>query len=263
MPILTLTTDWHQQDFYLAALKGKILSVYPEATIVDISHQIQVFNLAQAAFILRNSFPYFPEGSVHFIGVKVLPSPGRGWLMAKAGGHFFVAADNGIFGLMLPDGPEQIVGIPLKDPPDKPPLDQVIEIAGMAAGLLMKQELSGFGKQVSDFDKRTPIRATIDESVINGSVIYIDSYRNAITNITAELFERVSKNRPYEILIQSNYFKIRSISRTYTDAPEGEMLAFFNSLGLLEVAIHNGNAADLLNLSVGSTVRVRFSDKKF
>lgn len=262
MPVLTLTTDWNQQDYYTGTVKGKVLTSCPEATVVDISHQIQPFNLSQAAFVLRNSCFHFPPGTVHLIGVQALPEPGKGFLIVRAGGHFFLSADNGIFGLLLHEEPEQVVMIPVNDPPDKSPLEQVLELTGYACKLMKGSDPAILGEVVESFEKRTPMRATIDESVINGSVIYIDSYRNAITNISEELFRRVSRERPYEILVQSNYFKIKTVSKTYSDAPEGEMLALFNSLGLLEIAIHNGNASELLNLKVGSTVRVRFTDRK-
>ena len=98
---------------------------------------------------------------------------------------------------------------------------------------------------------------TIDESTINGSVIYIDSFRNAITNISRELFDQIGKGRPFEIFVQSNHYKINRINKKYSDSSTGEMLALFNSLGLLEIAINSGNAADLLNLSVNSVVRIK------
>ena len=108
--------------------------------------------------------------------------------------------------------------------------------------------------------KQIPILPTIDETTINGSVVYIDSFRNAITNISRELFDQIRKGRPFDIFIQSNYYKINRLNKNYHDSSTGELLALFNSLGLLEIAINSGNAADLLNLSINSVVRIKFYD---
>lgn len=262
MSIVTLTTDWHQSDYYLGAVKGRILSMCPLAGIVDISHHIQPFNIAQAAFVLRNTFTHFPEGTIHMILVKVTEGPERSILAIRSGKHIFIGSDNGVFGLLLREEPEKIIRIEGKPGPESSPFDLVLFMVEKACALLSGEDLSSLGEEVDSYDKRTPMRATIDDAVINGSVIYIDSYQNAITNISRDLFERVGKGRPYDILVQSNYHRIKNVSTGYSDAPAGEMLALFNSLGLLEVAINNGNAADLLNLSVGSTIRVKFGEKK-
>ena len=116
------------------------------------------------------------------------------------------------------------------------------------------------GKTVKELQKRIPIRAAIDKSVITGTVIYIDSFHNAITNITRDLFGRVGNDRAFEIFVQSNHYRITSINTYYHETEAGEILALFNSVGLLEIAINKGNAADLLNLSTNSTIRVKFSD---
>jgi len=102
------------------------------------------------------------------------------------------------------------------------------------------------------------LRPTIDESVIIGRIVYIDSFDNAITNISKDLFDRVARSRKYQIFVQSNSNKINQISSNYYDAPEGELLALFNSLNLLEIAMNGGNAAQILSLDTDSTVRITF-----
>jgi S-adenosylmethionine hydrolase len=110
--------------------------------------------------------------------------------------------------------------------------------------------------------KQVPMLPTIDESVINGSVIYIDSYKNAFTNINRELFDQIGKGRPFDIFVQSNHNRINRLNKRYGESSLGEMLALFNSIGLLEIAINGGNAADLLNLSINSSVRIKFKEAK-
>ncbi len=130
-----------------------------------------------------------------------------------------------------------------------------------ACGIAKGEKPEAMGKPVKEFQKRIPIRAAIDKSVITGTVIYIDSFRNAITNITSDLFDRVGGDRPFEIYVQSNHYKISRINNYYHETSAGEILALFNSVGLLEIAINKGNAADLLNLSTNSTIRVKFLEE--
>jgi S-adenosylmethionine hydrolase len=106
-----------------------------------------------------------------------------------------------------------------------------------------------------------PLRATIDKNVIIGSIIFIDSYGNAISNITREVFYRVFEGKEYRILIQSNKNYTEKILEKYSDVPVGEMLARFNSLDLLEIAINGANVSELLSLAVGSVVRIDVATK--
>jgi S-adenosylmethionine hydrolase len=122
--------------------------------------------------------------------------------------------------------------------------------------------MENLGTLHKNLNKQVPMLPTIDESLINGSVVYIDSFRNAITNIPRELFEKIGKNRPFDIFIQSNHYKINKINKTYNETSAGELLALFNSLNLLEIAISSGNVADLLNLNINSIIRIKFYDKK-
>jgi S-adenosylmethionine hydrolase len=105
------------------------------------------------------------------------------------------------------------------------------------------------------------LRATIDKDVIIGSIIFIDSYGNAISNITKEVFYRVFEGKDYRILIQSNKNYTENILQKYSDVPVGEMLARFNSLDLLEIAINGANVSELLSLNVGSVVRIDLVNK--
>jgi S-adenosylmethionine hydrolase len=118
------------------------------------------------------------------------------------------------------------------------------------------------GTVMKDFTEKVPLRATIDKDVITGSIIFIDSYGNAVSNITREVFFRVFENRPYLILIQSNKNHTNHISERYSDEPVGELLARFNSIDLLEISINGANAAELLGLSISSVVRVDLANKK-
>ncbi len=111
MAIITLTTDLGDKDIYQAALKGSILKSLPLVNIVDITHSVAAFNVQQAAFILKNSFYYFPDATVHLIGIDTVYNNDTKYLAVRYKEHYFVGADNGIFSLMFDSEPDEIVEI--------------------------------------------------------------------------------------------------------------------------------------------------------
>ena len=260
MHIITLTSDWNENDFYVASLKGKLLSACPEAQIIDINHRIKAFNSSQAAFVVRNSYPHFPENTIHIIAVNSEPEIGGELLAARKDNHYFLCADNGILGLLGGTEPEEVVTLTgnYKDDPDT--FVALTVFATAACKLSGGTPLTELGSPVKDYDRQTPLRATIEDHTIIGSVIYIDSYQNAITNISHELFNRVGNGKAFEIYVQSKHYMINRINNRYNETDPGDLLAIFNSSGLLEIAIRNGNAAGLLKLTTNSTIRVEFKE---
>jgi S-adenosylmethionine hydrolase len=260
MHIITLTSDWNENDYYVASLKGKLLSSCPEAKIIDINHRIKAFNSSQAAFVVRNSYPHFPDHSIHIIAVNSEPE-GKGQILgAWKDKQFFICADNGILGLLGGTEPELVVRL-RADAPDQPGSFPSLSVfAEVACALAKGTPLSELGEPIEDYDKQTPLRATIEENTITGSVIHIDSYQNAITNVSRELFERVGRGKPFTIYVQSKHYTIDRINARYNETAPGELLAIFNSADLLEIASRNGNAAGLLKLSTDSTLRVEFKE---
>ena len=119
-------------------------------------------------------------------------------------------------------------------------------------------KIEELGIKIQDIERQTPLIPVIDEAIIAGSVIYIDSYNNLITNISKDLFEQVGRRRNFEILVQSNHYKIKKINKSYNETSSGELLALFNSAGLLEIAINKGNIAELLNLGTNANIRIKF-----
>lgn len=257
MSIITLTSDWIISDFYVGAVKGRLLSKCKDLTIIDISHTISPFNTAQTAFILRNAYPAFPEGTIHLIFVNTESSDENPFLAVQANGHIFIGTDNGIFSLIIGDSFDKIVKLSSDDITDSA-IGIFTSVACRLANGALLEEL---GEPVSSFKQRIPLSPAIENLTLTGSVIYIDSFENVITNITKETFEKVGQNRSFEIYIQSKHYKITVISKKYNEVPVGELVAIFNSVGLLEIAINNGNIAPLLNLEINSTIRVEFSAK--
>jgi S-adenosylmethionine hydrolase len=259
MQIITITSDWNDADYYMASLKGKILSACPDARIVDISHQVKPFHTAQAAFVVRNSYLNFPAGTIHLIAVNSEPPDGKDFLAARMAGQYFFCADNGILGLLGDPGPDLVVKISASRGSS---FNSLTVFSDLACRLAAGEKLEDFGTVTENVDMQVPLRPTLEENSITGSVIHVDSFQNAITNISEEFFQRVGKSRDFRILVQSKHYTLKRISQRYGDVPEGELLALFNSVGLLEIAIRNGNAAGLLNLNTSSTIRIEFKEGK-
>ncbi len=259
MRFVTLTSDWNKDDYYTGAVKGRILSSCEEAEIVTLSSRVKPFGISEAAMIVRNSSNHFPPGTVHLIAVGTDPEPGCAMLAAGIDDHFYITADNGILGLLGDAEKTEVVQL---DPPGDQAAASFPELTifcKAACSLLNGTPLSKLGKPVENFKKQIPLRATLENNTITGTVIYIDSYGNAITNISRELFDRIGKDRKFSIYVQSKHYRITKINRHYSETSAGDLLAVFNSINLLEIAIRSGSAKDLLNLDTDSTVRVEFN----
>jgi hypothetical protein len=256
MPVITLTTEWKSDDIYYGIIKGKLSSRCPGVIIIDNAGNIPAFNISHASFIIRNTFNNYPKGSIHIICVHSEAHKIQDHLIVRARDHFFIGTDNGIFNLILNSDPDEVIRLE----PDKS-FDELEVFAKAASDLIAGKKPSEIGKSVKSLSERVPLRATIDKDVIIGSIIFIDSYGNAISNITREVFYRVFENKAYRILIQSNKNYTDQISLRYSDVPVGEMLARFNQLDLLEISINGADVSELLSLSVGSVLRIDLANK--
>ncbi len=258
MAIITLTSDWKSRDNYEGAVKGRILTQCPDALIVDITNQILSFNISMAAYVLKNCFKYYPEGTIHIIGVASEQNKNHKHSVVLFNGHFFIGTDNGVWGLIFEDKFEK--AILLNEPKTYIKSFPELFFAEVACHLAKGNYMNELGVPLEKLVIPTPLLPVIDENIIVGSVIYLDGYQNAITNITHELFIRVHKNRRFDIYVASNQNRISEISKGYQETSAGELLALFNSSGHLEIAICNGNAAELLKININSTVRIKFID---
>lgn len=251
MPPVTLTTEWRPDDIYHGIIKGKLCNLYPGVTIIDNANSIPAFDILHASFVVRNTYFNYPKGTIHIICVHSEAVKEQDYLIVRARDHFFISTDNGIFSLILNGEPDEAVRIDHKDESDE--LDI---FARAAADLLTGKKLKEIGKPVSQIHERVPFRATIEKESITGSIIFIDSYGNAISNITREIFLRVFEGKEFHILIQSNKNYTDHIVRKYSDVSVGDLLARFNSLDLLEIAINGENVSELYNFEIGTVVRI-------
>lgn len=259
MPVISILSDWNRRDYYTAMVKAKLLEACPGNSVVDISHEITAFNLMQAAFVLSNSWQSFPQGSVHICFVNSEPDGGAGFLACEYGGHFFLSADNGLFSLMFDPLPEQVRL--LHEGAGRSSTFGSLDVFVLAASRIVRGEpLETLGDVATNIRINTPVNPAIDKNKIDGHVMYTDSYGNGITNIRQEQFEQIRAGRGYEILVQSNHNRIARVSTRYSDVQPGDLLAVFNLAGFMEIAINQGNVAQLLNLGTNAQVRIKFTD---
>ncbi len=256
MPVITLTTEWKPYDIYSGIIKGRLYSMCPGAIIIENASSIPAFNILHASFVIRNTYNKYPPGTIHVICVHSEVQGEKGYLIVRSKEHYFIGADNGIFNLILNSEPDEIIELSHEENENE------LEIfARAASGLFSGKKPSQLGVPVTRTAERIPLRATIDREVITGSVIFIDSYGNAISNITREVFYRVFEGKRFRILIQSNKNYTEQISLKYSDVPVGDLLARFNALDLLEMSINGADISELLSITVGSVIRIDASDK--
>jgi S-adenosyl-L-methionine hydrolase (adenosine-forming) len=261
MQIITLTTDWGTSDHFAAAFKGKILSALPSATIIDISHSVEPFNTIKASYVLKNSYANFPDGTIHFVGVmrydNIRSHEPRDReihrLIIRCNNHFFIGSDSGIFSLVLGDAPKEIVMLPPMDFRNEA-AKYVEAIAHIAAG----KPIAELGAASDNVSQSYMLKPVVDNGMVRCNIIYIDSFGNAVTNLSSEQFEEARKARKFTLWFPDNSHYLTNISSHYTDVVSGEAVALFNSAGLLEVAQNSGNANKLMGLKLMDTVRIEF-----
>jgi len=261
MAIITLTSDWGPKDHYAGSVKGAILRQLPGVTVVDISHAIPAFDLNQTAFIIRNFYRDFPEGTIHILAVNTEASIETPHTLVRYKGHYFIAADNGIFSLIFDEQPEVIIELDIIQDSDYftfPTRDVFAKVAcHLAAGKPMEE----LGHIKAGIVKKMAFQPVIQGDLIKGKVIYVDNYENVFTNITEPLFKATVKNRKFAITFRSPSYRIIQISKSYQDVSEGEMLALFSTSGHLEIAINKGKASSLLGLKMDQSVMVEIVDR--
>jgi len=253
-----------RKDYYLAAVKACLMDKCSGADLFDISHEIEPYNISQAAYVLKNVCFDFPEGTIHIIGVQPEITKDRNHVLVKKNGHYFIGADNGIFSLMFDTEPDQVYEIHLNKTYDNltfPVKDVFVDVA---SHLLKGGIPDVIGRAHNGLRQARGFIPIIDHDQIRGQVIHIDSYGNVISNITQELFDEHCKGRDFSISYNHSLNKINKIRTLYSEVSEGNYLALFGSSGNLEIAINmgvegkGGSASSLLGLHINDDIRIEF-----
>ena len=248
MAIITITSDWGTKDYYAAAVKGKILSMLPSATIVDVTHEIEPFNVAQAGFTLKNCYQCFPQGTIHIIAVDTIESTECPHVVVKAEGQYFISTDNGIFSHILDGKFDEAYCIDVMQDSD----------FFTANG----EPLSSIGEPRLKLNPGGTFCAVARDNTIEGVVMHIDSYDNLITNISKELFERERRGRDFTIMVKGDLYTVDEISDSYLDVDVVDLVAIFGTHGYLELALNKAKLASLCGIEPKSTIKVVFHDEE-
>jgi len=254
--IITLTTDFGLSDPYAAMMKGVILSINPSARLVDVTHQIATGSISQAALVIRETFSYFPEGTVHLAVVDPGVGSDRRLVALQAGPHFFVGPDNGLFWPVFRDF-EGTKAVHLTQ--SRYFLTNITHtfhgreiLAPVAAHLSLGLSLEFLGPAVQDLTKLTIPRPYVQGEALRGQIVRVDNFGNLVTNISArELTDFLESAPP---LIEAGKLVIRKLSRIYADGEEAEPLALINSSSFLEIAVNLGRASEYIGLRNGEIV---------
>jgi len=260
MPVITLTTDMGLKDYYVAAVKGAIMKQIPGAQIVDISHNIHSFNIIEAAFIIKNSYPEFPEGTIHIVGVNYESVKDRAInVVIEHKGHFFIGTDSGIFSMIFDTLPEKMVELKASGVNGFHTFAVKNAYVEAAAKIAKGEKIETLGIPLENPEQKLMFKPTFEAGrIIKGVITYVDSYYNIFTNITEKDFNNFGKGRSFEIFFSNKNYNISTINKSYGDVPAGERLALFGATGYLEIAINQGAAAKLLGMRVSETVRIEF-----
>ncbi len=259
MNIITLISDWGTKDPYLAAVKGRLVSSIPDLLIVDLSHDINPFDITQASFILRQAYTNFPEGTIHIIGINTIASIETPHTVLKFAGQYFIGADNGIFNLLMDnEKAEEIIELDLMQ--DSPfftfsTRDLFVKVA---MHLAQGNPMSELGVAKEDINQCLSFMPVIEGNVLKGKVIYIDNYENLITNISVKKFHEFGNGDSFHIDLRGSQYTINRLFTSYSDVNDGDPVALFGTHGFLEIAINMGTASSLLGMYIDDMVRVEF-----
>jgi S-adenosylmethionine hydrolase len=245
-PLITLLTDFGTADGYVAEVKGVILTAAPEAEIVDVSHDLAPQDVEQARLTLARFWRRFPPGTVHLAIVDPGVGTSRRALAVASDGRSLLGPDNGVLSPALLAAGARAVALPV--PAHAAPTFHGRDVFAPAAAMLaLGHPVDALGPAVeSPVIRRTPEPRRLADGTIQGEVIAIDRFGNAVTNLVAA--------RGGTLEVAGRALPVR---RTYADVPQASPTALAGSTGLIEVALRDGHAADALGLKRGARVVLR------
>jgi S-adenosylmethionine hydrolase len=253
-PPITLLTDFGSADYFVGAMKGVILSINPEVTIVDLTHNVPPQDIEAAAFTLLAGYQSFPAGTIHVAVVDPGVGSGRRPVVVEAGKHFFVGPDNGIFSYIRDREPGAKSLHVTNDKYFRQPVSATFHgrdiFAPVAAVLSLGVEPEDMGKEISDPVRLKPLQPErLRNGKLKGRVIHIDRFGNCITNIRREDF-----TEPGQLQIASKI--IKSFRRFFAEGGRDKLFGVWGSAGFLEIAANNASAAKILGIKRGERVVV-------
>ena len=260
--IITLLTDFGTEDTYVGVMKGVIASLCPDAHVIDLTHQVPPQDISTGAFLLDVSVDYFPEGTIHVAIVDPGVGSARKPVALRTMRAFFVGPDNGIFTLVL-QRHTLVQAVCLDNPQYALPRPSATFhgrdiFAPVAAHIARGTGLEQLGTPITRLQRLPLPRIRVDWQGIRATIVHVDRFGNAITNLTHADYEawciRWDVREPIVEVVSAK--ASLPICRTYSDMPRGQPLALFGSSERLEIAVNGGSAAHILQLRRGEAVRV-------
>lgn len=263
--IITLTSDFGLNDAYVAVMKGVILKIAPDVRLIDITHAVSPQDIMEAAFVLKNTIPYFPPETIHLAVIDPGVGTERKAVALRKGDQWFVGPDNGLFSLLLNGAPPD-EAVELDNPAywETETPSQTFHgrdiFAPVAAYLSQNKQLDVLGSPVDGLTRLQWALPIADKQGVRGWVVHVDRFGNCITNITRGLIDQQRNGKTVKCYVGTSI--LDRIDTTYAARPSGEPLMLFDSNELLEIAVNTGNASELLNIRKGSAVNLVFVDER-
>lgn len=253
--VITLTTDFGLQDYYVSAMKAVILGIAPGVRMVDISHEIPSQDIMAGSWILKNSAMLFPEGTVHNVVVDPGVGTERKPIALRIGDQYFVGPDNGIFSLLTQERDYEAVRLSneeyWRDDPSNTFHGRDI-FAPCAAHLSQGVALQDLGEPLEELVTYKWTVPIADKDGLEGMIIHIDKFGNLVSNIPGSQIREVIGNKNVKIYVGNTI--LDEIVSTFGAVPEGEPAAYIGSSGMLEVGINKGNAEKMLGVQKGAQI---------
>lgn len=257
--LVTLLTDFGETDYFVPSMKGVILGINPQARILDLSHRIPPHGVEQAAFFLKSCYEYYPDGTVHVVVVDPDVGSDRRALLVSTSRYFFIAPDNGVLNYIF----KEEASVEVRAIENKQyRLDSAgatfdgRDLFAPSAAWLTKGQMPGsYGRLIYDYVTLPDDSPKMHEDVLQGRIIYIDHFGNAITNITPadmETFRSVTKRN--SVGLKVGEMTINGLKTYYGEGATGLPEILINSNGYLEIFVKQGRAVDRCNIQVGQSV---------
>ena len=257
--VVTLITDFGMRDGYVGVMKGVISGINPDASVIDISHQVAPQDISEAAAILKDSYRYFPKGAIHLVVVDPGVGGSRRPIIVETPDYTFVGPDNGVFTPIYESGEVlRVIEISNREmllPYISSTFHGRDIFAPAAAHLSKLLPSSIFGPEITDYVR---IKASVPEikgDIMTGEVAYIDNFGNLITNIDIGTLRNFCEDENFDVEIKGK--TIHGLKRTYAESSGGKLIALIGSSTRLEIAVNQGNAGDFLKTEKGAIVKVR------
>jgi S-adenosyl-L-methionine hydrolase (adenosine-forming) len=259
--VVTLTTDFGLQEHFVGVMKGVILNINPDVELVDLCHNVNSYDVFDAAFTIAQSYRYFPSNTIHLIVIDPGVGTNRRPILVRTMEHKFVAPDNGVLSLIYEREESVEVRHITADHYFLNPVSNTFharDIFSPVVGWLSKGvEVDKFGDPIDDYAKfAAPKPKQVSDNLIKGVTIKVDKFGNVITNITPQDVPQLFSDNPPSFKIIINSQEVTKLNLAYSMGKPSEIFAIVGSSGFLEICTNRGSAAKALNVTRGAEVGV-------